>query len=1699
MKLAVALISALLVFLAESASRAQEADALSAAMKTLQTEVRSAEPAQPGAADQATPEPLDLAQLLAPPTEVAKEPELDPKQAAFHADLVELTATPHRLSGTEEGLKAASTIERRLRQIGLTNIVPLGMQVWQPRTLRCELTVDGVAVRLFPLRPNVTVLPVTPPEGVTGPLVYVGPGSLEDYRDRSVRGAIVVLDYASTDEWHRAFALGAKAVVFVGRGDETPVGPKRAGVPSNLLRFYAPEQTLGGVDLMRDRTSVKLVSDVIWQSGTGRNIVARIPGTDPGFALDRDEPEALVLATHYDSFGEVPELVPGARAAANVAALLEAAAAIQASPPRRDVVLMFLDNQAHYHQGAREVYDALQMSEDQHDRLVTEHRQEQKQLISMHRLLGSKGLQFQSRDGTTETVVGLRRGLADQANYARDDTRKELLLLRLGQRTIQGMPNPRIRELDAKSLRWDELRRALHKNALAGFVRQQRRNAEGSDAAAATGKLYLSLFEELRARTLARFERRLGELERITAIDAQRSALRRALTTTVGDSVKPLWIVLHATFNFSDAGATWGVVAGDWTHRFFSWRAAKGDADAPGYYGRVLNALSDAARGVKGLQTLDRRTLSDPSLGLTFAPGPFVSSGAAAGGYGLYNVSLMTGYDSRPRDGHPADTLEALDWRTVERHARDSVQLLRALGNSTAITLPPVFKSQVRSKYPSFDRGQVNGDYAGLQVSGSLKEDRPAAGALVGVWPGNSSWKNQAWQSLVDALDAPGFDPVALESVDENGRFRNIGLREDLHVDVMTLATVQDARGEVLAITSQATQSQRLTEAMRINLIFGTGHGWTVLPTSKTNADLLKVLDATSNAPFRENRALWGQLRDESFVFVSDQVVGYRLKLFQPLGVAALGSFTDQRPFGTGIAPAEFGPGIRLSHVTANDLWRLNELRLGELRARGVTNSDLELLHSRARRSLDQAGGTSSVAVREASLARSAALSQHVYLPLRAAMDDLVHAIVLLLLLAIPFAFALERLILGATSIYGRIAGFGVAFIATFGLLYWLHPGFAIASTPTIIFLAFAIVLLSSLVIYIVVRKFKTELRAMQGQAHGVHGLEVSRMGTLLAAVGMGMSTMRRRKMRTTLTAITVVILTFTILSFASFSRVVGVRATYEGPPNERTRSRLLLRKLDYSSMERGVLDLLRGQEGPGGLISGHYWLARQAQTTERFSVTRPDTGESLTLDAVMGVPTQELERWPELAEVLGDGETRQKIDALDRGDVFLPAIVRRLLKLEAGDPVLLNGHRVRFAGSIAAAGLERLKHLDGQSILPVDFNDPVTAAVNSSTASAQQDETQLILADEVDRNFVHLTSDQVAVASSHLVRQLGGELHSVSVYPGEGVEPAERGRRLAELVVMPVWASGSDGVDRLVFTVLTEVSGGLALFVPLLLGGLIIFGTLLGSISDREREIYTFSALGLSPGHVGALFLAEAAVYAVIGGMGGQLMAQFVALGAGSLARAGIIEPTSINYSSTNSLFAIGVVMLTVLVSAIYPAVRASKSANPGVARTWKMPSAQGDALSLIFPFTVSAYDITGVVSFLAEHFRHHDDAGLGDFAASRVRVDKTPEGNLALAADVALAPFDLGVTQRMQLSAIPSEIEGVDEVAIDLVRTSGAQGDWHRANRVFVKNLRRQFLLWRTLSNEMIEHYRMQTLEELGAARDDRDAPLAMEAIET
>ena len=151
-------------------------------------------------------------------------------------------------------------------------------------------------------------------------------------------------------------------------------------------------------------------------------------------------------------------------------------------------------------------------------------------------------------------------------------------------------------------------------------------------------------------------------------------------------------------------------------------------------------------------------------------------------------------------------------------------------------------------------------------------------------------------------------------------------------------------------------------------------------------------------------------------------------------------------------------------------------------------------------------------------------------------------------------------------------------------------------------------------------------------------------------------------------------------------------------------------------------------------------------------------------------------------------------------------------------------------------------------------------------------------------------------------------------------------------------------------------------------------------------------------------------------------------------------------------------------------------------------MPEPEGNRLKFVFPFTVSASDMAGILSFIREHFDNHNDASLGNFAARSVELFRSDhEGDehaLGIRAEVSLAPFDLGVYQRFAISSQDSDIEGIQEVVVELERLSGSPAVWVRGNRKFIAELRNQFLLWRSLPIETVESYRRQTDQALDQA---------------
>jgi len=773
--------------------------------------------------------------------------------------------------------------------------------------------------------------------------------------------------------------------------------------------------------------------------------------------------------------------------------------------------------------------------------------------------------------------------------------------------------------------------------------------------------------------------------------------------------------------------------------------------------------------------------------------------------------------------------------------------------------------------------------------------------------------------------------------------------------------------------------------------------------------------------------------------------------------------------------------GLDVNSQAGHDLIGLNLVRLKVLRERNIINKPLERLQADGQDELDLARDAAAKGqVRQAAAHNLIAnvLGDRVHQPLRDNIDDLVKAVVILLVLSLPFAFAMERLLFGARTIYRQVAGFTGIFIATFVILYFTHPAFSLAEAPIIIFLAFVILLLSIFVIRVVLGKFKYELRAMQGLSSKAHG-GGQETGTALAAIAIGISGMRNRPLKTALTATTVALLTFTILVFASFSSSLGVVPTYLGPAQG-------MHRIEYHS--QSFLGI------PSRLIDSLTTLYgdRYQVFTRGASFRDPTMGafkddvvnvalnsrtlDMQSLDGIMVLDPKEIVFHNALDPMFSPlSIPLNLVNPKAAPPVMLSALVAGKLKLKVGDDLEIRGQHFTLVGIFDEAKLKGLENIDGTHLNPPDFSATFKASGEHAADNGGAMQTTFKQLDV--NNFIFSSPDLIAITTPAGMVNLGMLTNFVTLYPKEGANVDDDAAKLAEYLQGPVSVCSDSGSTRFFFTEKFEGSGMLEVLVPLLLGGLIIFSSLLGSIVDRQKEIFTYSALGLAPPDVATLFFAESAVFAVIGGMGGYLISQIVVKLLSVLAEYGIARVPDVNFSSFSSIVTILIVMVTVMLSTIYPALMASKSANPGVARKWRMPKPDGDTMRFTFPFTVSAESIAGILAFIREHFDNHGDASLGAFAAREVAITSTPRTDgsreMSISAEIALAPFDLGVFQRFSMTTKASDIAGIDEVVVELVRLNGSSGTWVRGNRAFIDDLREQFLRWRSLPVDSVEQY--------------------------
>ncbi|MCG2660829.1 MAG: FtsX-like permease family protein, partial [Kiritimatiellae bacterium] len=335
-------------------------------------------------------------------------------------------------------------------------------------------------------------------------------------------------------------------------------------------------------------------------------------------------------------------------------------------------------------------------------------------------------------------------------------------------------------------------------------------------------------------------------------------------------------------------------------------------------------------------------------------------------------------------------------------------------------------------------------------------------------------------------------------------------------------------------------------------------------------------------------------------------------------------------------------------------------------------------------------------------------------------------------------------------------------------------------------------------------------------------------------------------------------------------------------------------------------------------------------------------------------------------------------------------------------------------------------------------------------------------------------------IAPSDIVRQMGGFPYSVSVkmkadapvWPLMDIILTSTMAKLYMGSLKPFSIGGSKeqaiapGAYYIGSNYKTSVGGLTALLIPLFIASTIILNTMLGSVYERKKEIAIYNAIGLNPHHIGLFFLAESFVYGVIGSVGGYLIGQLLSMGVNYT---GLVKGINFNYSSLSVAYVIIFTILIVMLSTIYPAFAAVRTAVPSGKRAWSMPAHKGNIMEIVFPFIYQPRIASGVLAYLQEYFANFTEVSVGDLIANQLahgcKKDAKGRDCFHLEYHIALVPYDLGVTENLRFDLSYDDYVQAYRLVMKIERVSGQDSNWIMTNRPFLERLRKYLMRWRNL----------------------------------
>ncbi|MCK5805617.1 MAG: FtsX-like permease family protein [Lentisphaeria bacterium] len=1578
-----------------------------------------------------------------------------------------LRGAQSRQPGSPGNMVLEERVAKRFADTGLPHgEIVFRLPAFRPGRASVTLQGENSPVRLLPMHPCLMRPGNFAQTDFTAPLVYAGDGgeqALAALKGRDLRNTVAVLEFHCGDEWLRLLRFGVKGFLFLAADDyrrDHLLGKVYATEVSVPRYFVSAKDSdrLRRAARGRDSQGSFHAEPSLWKNTDLRDLWVLVPGTDEKLA-----DEVALVTAPLDANCAVPELAHGAQNAANLLLMLNLLEQFRSNPPARSVLFVAVNAHTQNYLGERILAWHLLAPRDrvekQQDRINDDLRM-QRMLLNHY----SK-LKLDPPNAEEEALLIAMRTLTDRS------TGKELSikesLVDLARREVNRLKGKQLKLVRQKALSEEELARerkrlgdALqeHVNVLTLFNKIGIRTVL-SDLTTREVDILRNLVREITTSRSRWAELNLQEMARVSAGNEIRGALD-------GKQIK-LAFTLELTFTGERFGFstnnTWGEAR--WPYKF------------GGNVTRIAQELGSA-----GTAYLDAMTKQGGLPERHFFPVDSPAVGILQAGNRTPSFAVRTVFSDHGRAFSPRDTAENINPENLAIAAESVPALLRAILDDRMITAP--------SELPRPTPGQITlwvDSWAVLvkafkfdDFSASVLPQLPVPGSVIVMHdsrmpptPIIGGDVVNAHTALTDERATWSFYGVTASSLLTNAFHYDETFRTVDHAidagdaeNKMTSGIGRNTPGKLLALF----HCQEFPVFARDNTaaigVRGIGVQTYKVLNGRINAapkkyGLAGATDTFSKKSFARMNgptAIYAEHDEPLKLLTSDMVLALNASLEDPSGVG----------FDT---PEQLGSDFFATAV--EDMATLNRHRMQTLQ--GVTDDLAQTFLDRGDKALEQVRDTRAANNHLGFLrALHEALGAHMkaYSRMAAITNDMLKAVVCYLALMLPFCFFLEKLLFKFKRIETEMVAFAGLFVITFAVFRNIHPAFRIAQAPEAIFIAFVMMGLGLFVIKILHGRFEGEMQLLFRTHPGMESgtADYSMVGQ--EAMLIGVNNMKRRRLRTTLTTATVVLVTFTMLAFTSVSKNLSPtvvtrskRAPYTG---------LLYTWPGNSRMDEATARTFRELFADRGTIVQRRWLLPPKSSDQTIPYKIIGDQREASIDAVLGLSVAEDGFIAPMPMVAG-----AFFSADDADEVVLPSALAKSLGIGAGDcgraTVRFANHSLRVVGILRDEEFRHIHDLNQHPLMPIK------ALLVQPGGGADDLEAMISDDDEGDSGVFYVDLSMLLLMPIETSRRFGAQLYSVSVQLNEDVSLWTAVDELLTVTnatkfymsstkPFQIGAVSDRKTARGVYYIgegyRTSIGGLAFLIIPLLISSTIILNTMLGSVFERKAEISIFNAVGLNPTHIGMFFLAESFVYSVIGSVGGYLIGQLTSIG---LTRTGLITDINLNFSSLSVVYVILFTIAIVLLSTLYPCMIATKSAVPSGKRKWSMPPTDGNRMNIVFPFIYQPDLVVGLIGYLNEYFSRFTEASFGDLIAeheaTRTGTDDKERPTYGMTYNVALAPFDLGVTQRLVFNAEYDERVQAYRIAMDVARLSGQDSNWAATNRPFLEKLRTYLLHWRNL----------------------------------